>query len=150
MEAVQGAEAHVHEGVAPSHAATLAAAAGATYAPGVADAYRDKRILCTDDAVRIRWYYFPAGSKSIPYARIRGVRRVAMGPATGRARIWGTANPRYWASLDPGRPTKKVGFILDLGRFVSPLVTPDDPEAFEAALRAHTSITPTEGGAPII
>ena len=40
--------------------------------------------------------------------------------------------------------------MLDLGRSVRPFVTPDDPAAFEAALRAHTSIEPTEGTAPII
>lgn len=116
----------------------------------MSDTYSDKTIECTDSAVRIRSYYFPAGAKTIPYSQIRGVRRVAMGPATGRARIWGTANPRYWAGLDTARPTKKVGFILDLGRRVSPLLTPSDPDAFEEALRAHTQITPTGGDAPII
>jgi hypothetical protein len=116
----------------------------------VGDTYHDKMVECTESAVRIRSYYFPAGTKTIPYGQIRGVRRVAMGVATGRARIWGTANPRYWAGLDTARPTKKVGFILDLGRRVSPLLTPSDPDAFEAALRAHTTVTPTEGDAPII
>ena len=116
----------------------------------MADTYADSRIECTESAVRIHAYYFPGGTKSIAYGSIRGVTRVDLGLARGRARIWGTANPRYWANLDPGRPRKKVGFVLDLGRAVRPLVTPDDPTAFEAALRAHTSIEPTEGTAPII
>ena len=35
---------------------------------------------------------------------MRSVRRVNMGALTHSARIWGTANPRYWASLDPEPP----------------------------------------------
>ncbi len=116
----------------------------------MADTYVDPRVECTESAVRIHAYYFPLGTKTIPYGSIRAVTRVDLGLARGRARIWGTANPRYWANLDVGRPRKKVGFVLDLGRAVRPFVTPDDPAAFEGALRAHTSIEPTEGPAPII
>lgn len=114
------------------------------------DAYADPRVECTDEAVRLHAYYFPLGTKTIPYRTIRGVTRVDLGLTRGRARLWGTANPRYWANLDPGRPRKRVGFVLDLGRGVRPFVTPDDPAAFEAALVAHTSLTPTTGPAPII
>jgi len=42
-----------------------------------------------------------------------------------------------WASLDPGRPRKKFGLVLDLGRFVHPFITPDDVDAVEAAIREH-------------
>ncbi len=97
--------------------------------------YKDRWISCTSDAVTIRGYYFPWGTKHIAYASIRSVRRVATGALTGRGRIWGTANPRYWASLDPRRPTKQVALILDLGRRVRPFITPDDPDAVEAAIR---------------
>ncbi len=116
----------------------------------MADTYADPRVECTESAVRLHGYYLPYGTKTIPYGSIRAVTRVDLGLARGRARIWGTANPRYWANLDPGRPRKRVGFVLDLGRAVRPFVTPDDPAGFEAALHAHTSIEPTEGPAPII
>jgi hypothetical protein len=106
------------------------------------EAYRDRWISCDDDEIRVRAYYFPWGTKRIPYGSIRGIRRVTMGRLRGRGRIWGTGNLKYWASLDPGRPSKSVAFILDLGRHVSPFLTPDDPEAFERAVRAHTSIEP--------
>ncbi len=114
--------------------------------------YRDRWIECTDEAIRIRGYYFPWGTKTIPYTSIRSVRRVDTGTLTGKARIWGTANPRYWASLDPGRPRKKVGLILDLGRRVRPFLTPDDPGAVEGAIREHTDLGPTTRGerGPII
>ncbi|MFJ3306682.1 hypothetical protein ACIPSA_26875 [Streptomyces sp. NPDC086549] len=107
--------------------------------------YRDRWITCTDDSLRIRAYYFPWGSKAIPYAAIRGVRRVELGFLTGRGRIWGTAHPRYWASLDPERPRKSIGLVLDLGRFVRPFITPDDPDTVAAVIREHTGLSP-EGG----
>jgi hypothetical protein len=108
--------------------------------------YRDPWIECGPEAIRIRGYYFPWGTKRIPYQSLRAVRRVDVGALTGKGRIWGTANPRYWASLDPRRPRKKVALILDLGRRVRPFVTPDDPDAFEAAIREHTDLGPTEAG----
>lgn len=44
---------------------------------------------------------------------------------------------RVWASLDPRRPTKTTGFLIDCGRSVASLITPDDPDAAEATLREH-------------
>ncbi|MGO8863450.1 MAG: hypothetical protein ACLQRH_22215 [Acidimicrobiales bacterium] len=111
--------------------------------------YRDRWIACTPDAIEIRGYYLPWGTKRIPYGSIRSVRRVRMGSFSGKGRIWGTANPRYWASLDPGRPRKDVALILDLGRFVRPVITPDDPDAVEAAIEEHGGPrASTDGGRP--
>jgi hypothetical protein len=106
--------------------------------------YADRWIECDDDEIRVRGYYFPWGTKRIPYAAIRAVRRVRMGALRGRGRIWGTANLRYWASLDPQRPGKQTALILDLGRPVQPFITPDDPTAVWQAIRAHTPIRDIE------
>ena len=38
--------------------------------------YKDRWIECAADAVVIRGYYFPWGTKRIPYQSIREVRRV--------------------------------------------------------------------------
>ena len=57
----------------------------------------------------------------------------------GRARVWGTANPRYWAGLDPKRREKTVGLVLDLGRTVKPLITPEDPDRCLAVIRTHSA-----------
>ena len=103
--------------------------------------YQDRWIECTPDALRIRGYYFPWGTKTIPYPAIRSIRRVGTTALTGRARIWGTANPRYWASLDPRRPAKQTALVLDLGGFVHPFITPDDPDAVERVLREHTRLS---------
>lgn len=108
--------------------------------------YRDRWIECTADEVRVRAYYFPWGTKRIPYGRIRGMQRVAMSIFRGQARIWGTSNLQYWASLDPKRPTKRVAFVFDLGRSVHPFLTPDDPDAFEAAVREHADLPPSAEG----
>jgi hypothetical protein len=110
--------------------------------------YRDGWIECTSDEIRVRGYYFPWGTKRIPYGSIRSMRRVSLSAMRGQLRIWGTANPRYWASLDPSRPSKSVGFVMDLGKAVRPFLTPDDPGGFEAAIRAHTSLGVSDDASP--
>jgi hypothetical protein len=52
------------------------------------------------------------------------------------------------ASLDPARLRKTTGLILDLGHFVRPFITPDDPERVEAVIREHATLVPSpeEGG----
>jgi hypothetical protein len=55
----------------------------------------------------------------------------------GNWRIWGSGDFKHWANLDPGRPKKSVGFFVDVGRRVIPFLTPDDPDAFEQAVRGH-------------
>ena len=58
----------------------------------------------------------------------------------GKGRIWGTANPQYWASLDPGRPRKNAALILDLGRPVKPFITPDDVPAVADIIVARAGL----------
>jgi len=36
--------------------------------------------------------------------------------------------------------TKQAGFVVDLGRGVSPIVTPDEPDAFEAVVRQRAHL----------
>lgn len=105
----------------------------------MAERYCDSSIEVADDALRLRGYYLPWGTKRIAYEKIRKVERVPIGLLTGRARIWGTANPRYWANLDLRRATRRTAFLIDVGRRVRPFVTPTDPDAFQTALAAHTS-----------
>ncbi|MDA8044173.1 MAG: hypothetical protein M0Z30_02885 [Actinomycetota bacterium] len=108
--------------------------------------YQDRWIACDAEELRIKAYYFPWGTKHIPYRSIKGLRRVDLSTARGKARIWGTANPRYWASLDPGRPRKSHGLILDTGRFVHPFITPDDSDAVEAIIRQRSGLADHEAG----
>jgi hypothetical protein len=113
----------------------------------VGSLYQDRWIECTTDAVIIHGYYFPWGTKRIPYQSIREVRRVPLGALTGRGRIWGSTTLHYWASLDPGRPRKKTALILDTGRGILPFITPDDPGAVVTAITQHSSATVIDGPA---
>ncbi|MBN1319890.1 MAG: hypothetical protein JXA87_03520 [Thermoleophilia bacterium] len=104
----------------------------------MATLYRDRWIECTTESVIIRGYYFPFGTKkTIPYHRIQGMREVAMGPLTGQGRIWGSGDLRHYTNLDPGRPHKKRALILDLGRFIRPVITPDDTDQVKAIVSAR-------------
>ena len=113
---------------------------------GSSGGYRDRWISCTPTELQIRGYYFPWGTKHIAYDAIKGLRRIEMGVLSGRGRIWGTASPGYWAHLDPSRPSKKVGLVIDLGKRVKPFITPEDPDAVEALVRERAGLGP--GGDP--
>lgn len=112
--------------------------------------YQDRYIAITDAALTIKGYYFPGVVKRVPLASIRSVRRVATAGLRGRGRIWGTANPGYWANFDPGRPRKTAAFLVDVSKAVKPFVTPDDPDAFESALREGGVQVEDAGPAPLI
>lgn len=99
--------------------------------------YQDRWITCTPDELIIRGYYFPFGQKVIPYRNIRSVTTLTLTPMTGSWRIWGTANPRYWFHLDPGRPHKRTALVLDVGTWVKPVITPDNPEQVAAIIEQH-------------
>jgi len=107
--------------------------------------YNDGRISCDANALRIRMYYLPFGTKVIKYHSIRGVRRFDMTTLRGQWRIWGTGNLKYWANLDPKRPSKNVGLLLDVGKFVHPFITPDDAGAVESIIRERAKLGPDEG-----
>jgi hypothetical protein len=107
--------------------------------------YNDGSIECDSTTIRIRGYYFPWGTKVIPYRAVKGVRRVELGTLRGKLRIWGTANMGYWANLDTKRPSKSIGLILDLGKAVKPFITPDDPDAVEALVRERAGLGPSDG-----
>ena len=111
--------------------------------------YKDRWIECTGDAVLIHGYYFPWGTKRVPYQSIREVRRVPIGTFTGGGRVWGSTTLRYWASLDPGRPGKKTALILDTGRRILPFITPDDPVAVATAITRHSSVAVIDSPAVI-
>ncbi len=99
--------------------------------------YSDKRIVCDAQGLTIRHYHFPVGSsKRITWSQLRRVSKLDMGTGVngGRWRIWGSGDLRHWFNLDPQRPKKRWAYILDLGAFVRPVITPDDPAAFEREL----------------
>ena len=101
--------------------------------------YNDGLVELDRQGITLRRYYFPiATSKHIAYTDIRGVRLRPMGVWTGKGRLWGSGDLRHWAPLDPHRPRKTTAIILDLGTFIRPAFSPDDPERVFALLLEHT------------
>ncbi len=100
--------------------------------------YEDEYIVCDDDAITIHWYYFPVGSKRLPYANIRNVREENMEFFTGAGRIWGMGLSPEWFHLDPKRPWKRQCIILDEGNWIKSVITPENHEAVLQILREKT------------
>lgn len=100
--------------------------------------YDDGRVACDDDAITLRWYY-PWGSRRIPYRSIRSVKTVALSPVRGKWRLWGSGDLVHWYNLDARRPGKTTAIEIDLGRHILPMVTPDDPDAVGRILADHVA-----------
>jgi hypothetical protein len=88
----------------------------------------------------IKWYY-PWGSKRIPYASIKAVNEL---PLTGinrvrKWRIWGSGDFIHWWNFDRSRPRKDVALVIDTGHRVHPTITPDDPESVERILNTRAA-----------
>jgi hypothetical protein len=101
--------------------------------------YEDQYIICDDDAITINWYYFPIGSKCLPYAAIRSVREETMGFWTGAGRIWGMGLSPQWFHLDPKRPSKTRCIVIDEGARIESAITPADPDTVLRILQEKTS-----------
>jgi hypothetical protein len=98
--------------------------------------YDDGRVAC-DDTVLILRRYYPWGAKGIQYGSIRSVKRRPLTRVRGKWRIWGSGDFKHWWNLDPGRPHKAVALEIDVGRWIVPTITPDDPNAVERILAEH-------------
>jgi hypothetical protein len=105
--------------------------------------YSDRWITCDEQTITVRAYYFPWGDKRIAYGKIRSAAIVPIGGGSGRARIWGTANPSLWASLDPQRPSKDRALILDVGARVRPFLTPDDVDVVADIIQRKAGVAVT-------
>ena len=54
---------------------------------------------------------------------------------------------------EPGgivRRHQQAGFVVDTGRFVRALLTPDDPDAFEAEVRLHVTVKSGSSAGPFV
>ena len=106
--------------------------------------YHDKKIVCDDEKITIRHYYFPFGwAKKIPYRKIKRIEFYAMGWWSGKGRIWGGCI-RYHMNLDWRRPFKDQAIILRLGRLTIPVITPDDVPAVVKILEQKTGLKAIE------
>jgi hypothetical protein len=103
--------------------------------------YEDDQVACTETELVIKRYYFPSSPKRVPYSEIRAITRWELTgvSAVRRWRIWGSGDFVHWWNLDPRRPRKSVALVLDVGRRVQPVITPDDPDAVEELPRSRTA-----------
>ncbi len=99
--------------------------------------YDDGGIACDDRSLIIRRYYPWGGAKNVAYSAIRSVERRPLTAMTGKWRIWGSGDLVHWWNLDTKRPRKQAALVVDLGRRVIPVITPDDPDAVEGIIAAH-------------
>ena len=97
--------------------------------------YEDQFVVCDDDAITIHWYYFPIGSKRIPYKDIHSFREETMDFWTGAARIWGMGLSPEWFHLDWNRPSKAQCIVIDENSWVKSVITPENHEAVLQILR---------------
>ena len=58
----------------------------------------------------------------------------------------GDGEPALLGQPRPGAAVEAGGLVLDLGRRVHPFLTPDDPDAVEAAIRERTGLGPSQTG----
>jgi len=72
--------------------------------------YSDRWIDLDDEGITVRGYYFPWGTKRIPYAGIRHVTRVTLGALNGRLRIWARATPASGCRLTQADPASGPAF----------------------------------------
>jgi hypothetical protein len=100
--------------------------------------YDDGRVLCDESGLTIRRYY-PWGSKRIPYTAIRSVKRLPI--CIRRWRLFGSGDFLHWWNLDLTRPKKSVALDIDIGHFVHPTITPNDPDAVERLINEYATRT---------
>ena len=98
--------------------------------------YDDGGISCDGSGLTIRHYYL-WGSKRIPYASMRSVKKRPLTAVRGKWRIWGSGDFVHWYHLDRRRPHKEVALEIDAGGRVRPTITPDDPETVAHILSEH-------------
>jgi hypothetical protein len=100
--------------------------------------YDDGLVALDDNSVLIRRYYFPWGNKRIPYSSIRSFTRLA--PIRVRKwRLSGSGDFVHWWNLDLHRSKKNVAIVIDVGKWIRPTITPDDPDAVEHILSERTA-----------
>lgn len=98
--------------------------------------YEDKYVVLDEHAITIKTYYFPWGSKRIPYDDIDQVREEELDFWSGKWRIWGTRKPPQWFHLDWNRPGKPKCIILETNTgWSKPVLTPESHEKVLSLLR---------------
>lgn len=102
-------------------------------------AYDDDVVRIDRETVLVKSYLLPGRQREIRRDTILGVSVVELGPLSGRYRLVGLGfrRPRNFFHWDPRRSKKGRGIVLDTGRLLRPVITPDDHDAAMAALEVE-------------
>lgn len=76
--------------------------------------YSDGLIDITDDAVVLKRYYFPFGSRRVPFSDIQRIDKEEPTLLNGKWRLWGTGTFTTWFPLDWRRPFRDRMFFITL------------------------------------
>ncbi len=101
--------------------------------------YEDKYLICDDNAITIYQYYFPVGSKRIPYSLITKVTERSMDWLSGKIRIWGMDFSPEWFHFDSERPRKSRCIVIDEGETIKVAITPENHATVLEILREQIS-----------
>lgn len=102
--------------------------------------YEDPHVICDEDALTINLYYFPLGSKRIPYSTIRSLKEETLGLFTGSGRLWGMGITPEWFHFDLQRPLKPKAIVIEEeGNWIKSVITPNDHDRVLQILREKLS-----------
>ena len=100
--------------------------------------YEDERIICSEHELIIKQFYFPLENhKKIPYSTIHSIKIQNISFWSGLSQIWGeassmlrgnTGSKSYWSAFDFKRLFKPRAIVIDDGKLVKSVITPDDVE----------------------
>ena len=98
--------------------------------------YSDQLVEITDDAILLRDYYFPFGSKRIRFSQIDDVSVKKPTVWNGKYRIYGSGDLRTWFPPDVKRPLRDRIFVIrSKGRWRRTGFTVEDSQTVEEVLR---------------
>lgn len=100
--------------------------------------YEDQFIVCDEDAITIKNYFFPMGSKRVVYEDIKSVTEESLTLLGGKFRLWGMGFIPRWYHLDLQRPTKSSEIVLDIGEPIKLALTPEQHDLVMAVLKEKT------------
>jgi hypothetical protein len=93
--------------------------------------YEDAGLVLDEDGITIRRYYLLLSApKRVAYNKIRGIKAKPVGWASFARRI-----SRYRLPRDVHRAANQTLLILEMGRWIKPCITPEDPARVIAVLR---------------
>ena len=103
--------------------------------------YSDRLVSLTDDALVLKRYYFPYGSRRVELDRVTRVRILRPSLMNGKWRLWGTGTFKIWFPLDLHRPERERVFVMELkGEWRQIGFTVENWEQFRDLLHEHESI----------